>query len=169
MIYAQVHTFNGNQETIAARSDQPGSSWVAYDVPNAEWLSLVNGAIVVATVDPAIAKAQAAQSALMASACQNAIEAGFSSSALGSAYTYGCKATDQMNVNLAAISGGSLWCMSSSGVWALTAHTTAQAQQVQKDMVTHIQAQQTTYAKALSDIAAATTVSGVEAVTWAAP
>lgn len=169
MIYAQIHTFNGNQETIAARSDQPDSSWVAYDVPNAEWLSLVNGAIVVATVDPAIAKAQAAQSALMASACQNAIEAGFSSSALGSAYTYGCKATDQMNVNLAAVGGGNLWCESSSGAWAFSAHTVTEAQQVQKDMAAHIQEQQATYAKALSDIAAATTVSGVEAVTWGAP
>ena len=169
MIYAQVHTFNGNQETIAARSDQPDSSWVAYDVPNAEWLSLVNGAIVVATVDPAIAKTQASQSALMSTACKTAIEAGFTSLALGSAYTYVCKQTDQMNVNLAAVGGGNLWCESSSGVWEFSAHTATEAQQVQKDMAAHIQAQQATYAKALADIAAATTVAGVEAVTWGAP
>ncbi|MDE2105063.1 MAG: hypothetical protein KGL39_47935 [Patescibacteria group bacterium] len=169
MIYAQIHTYNGNQQTIAARFDQPDSTWVAYDVPSVDWLSLVNGAIVVATVDPAIARAQASQSAAMNSACQTAIQAGFSSSALGSAYTYGCKATDQANINLTAISGGSLWCENSAGAWTLTSHTPAQAQQVQKDMAAHIQAQQANYAKALTDIAAATTVAGVEAVTWAAP
>ena len=118
---------------------------------------------------PTLAQVRVAQSALMTSACQNAIEAGFSSSALGTANAYGCKATDQINISLAAVGGGDLWCANSVGTWAFTAHTAAQAQQVQKDMATRIQAQQSTYAKALSDIAAATTVSGVEAVTWAAP
>lgn len=170
MIYAQVHTYNGNQRTIAARFDQPDSTWVAYDVPSADWLSLNSkNQIVVATVDPAIARAQASQSAAMNSACQTAIQAGFSSSALGSAYTYGCKPTDQANINLAAINGGALWCQNASGVWALTAHTAAQAQQVQKDMLAHIQAQQANYAKALTDIAAATSVSAIEAITWANP
>ncbi|MHB1023324.1 MAG: DUF4376 domain-containing protein [Acidobacteriaceae bacterium] len=118
---------------------------------------------------PTLPQVQASQSTLMAASCQSAIEAGFGSSALGTANTYGCKATDQANINLAAISGGNLWCADSAGAWAFTAHTAAQAQQVQKDMVTHIQAQQTTYAKALSDIAAATTVSGVLAITWTNP
>lgn len=170
MIYAQIHTFNGNQQTIAARLDQPDASWIGYDVPSADWLSLVNGAIVVATVDPAIAQTQASQSALMSSECKNAIEGGFSSAALGTSYNYGCKATDQANLNLfATIDGGNIWCQNGTGTWALVPHSLAQAQQVQKDMAAHIQAQQATYAKALSDIAAATTVSGVEAVTWAAP
>lgn len=173
MIYAQIHSYTdaaGNaQSTIAARSDQPDSSWIAYDVPSADWLSLVNGAIVVATVDPAIAQTQASQSALMSTDCKVAIEAGFTSLALGSAYTYGCKQTDQANINTLASIGGNIWCANSSGTWSYTAHTLSEAQQVQKDMTAHIQAQQDTYAKALADIAAATTVAGVEAVTWANP
>lgn len=170
-IYAKLHAYNNPvQYTIAASTTQPDSSWTAYDVPSADWLSLNSkNQIVVATVDPAIARAQASQSAAMNSACQTAIQAGFSSSALGSAYTYGCKPTDQANINLAAINGGALWCQNASGVWALTAHTAAQAQQVQKDMSAHIQAQQSTYAKALSDIAASASVTAVEAVTWTAP
>ena len=170
-IYAKLHNFNNPvQYTIAARFDQPDSTWVAYDVPSADWLSLdSNNNIVVATVDPAIARAQASQSATMNLDCQSAIQAGFSSSALGSAYTYGCKATDQANINLTAISGGSLWCENSAGAWTLTSHTPAQAQQVQKDMAAHIQAQQANYAKALSDIAASASVTAVQAVTWTTP
>lgn len=49
MIYAQIHTYNGNQQTIAARFDQPDSTWVAYDVPDATWLYLSGGAIAVYT------------------------------------------------------------------------------------------------------------------------
>ena len=118
---------------------------------------------------PTLPQVQASQSTLMAASCQSAIEAGFGSSALGSAYTYGCQPTDQSNINTLAPIGGNLWCENSSGVWALVAHTATEAAQVQKDMAAHIQAQQSTYAKALSDIAAATTVAEVEAITWAAP
>ena len=118
---------------------------------------------------PTLAQAQATQNLEMASACRSAIEAGFSSSALGSANTYGCKATDQTNINLVAVGGGSLWCANSSNVWVFASHTVTEAQQVQKDMAAHIQAQQATYAKALADISAATTVADVEAITWATP
>lgn len=173
MIYAQIHSYTdaaGNaQSTIAARSDQPDSSWIAYDVPSADWLSIASGAIVVATVDPAIAQAQVSQSALMQTECKSAIVAGFASSALGSAYTYGCKPTDQSNINTLASIGGNIWCQNSSGVWTIVSHTASEVQQVQKDMAAHIQAQQAIYEKALTDIAAATTVAEVEAITWAAP
>ncbi|HQT25674.1 MAG TPA: hypothetical protein PLK99_03645 [Burkholderiales bacterium] len=118
---------------------------------------------------PTLTEARATQSTLMAAACQSAIEAGFTSSALGTANIYGCKVTDQANVNLAAIGGGSLWCANSAGVWAFTVHTAAQAIQVQKDMATHIQSKQSTYAKALSDIAAATTAAEVQMITWVNP
>ncbi|MDE2101800.1 MAG: hypothetical protein KGL39_31430 [Patescibacteria group bacterium] len=118
---------------------------------------------------PTLAQAQTLQSALMKTAAQAATIAGFASSALGSAYTYGCQPTDQSNINTLAPIGGNLWCENSSGVWALVAHTATEAAQVQKDMATHSQAQQATYVKALSDIAAATTVAAVEAVTWTNP
>ncbi len=74
MIYAQIHTYNGTEQTIAARFDQPDSTWTAYDVPSADWLSMVNGAIVVATVDPAIAITQASQIASLYQSYTSAIQ-----------------------------------------------------------------------------------------------
>ena len=64
-------------------------------------------------------------------ACQSAITGGFSSSALGSAYSYPSDPITQANINSAAgnPNGGSLWC-ESGGVWALKAHTQSQAQTV---------------------------------------
>lgn len=49
MIYAKVQTYNGNQQTIAARSDQPDTSWAPYNVADATWLYISNGAIAVHT------------------------------------------------------------------------------------------------------------------------
>lgn len=152
----------------------PNDNNKVYGYDSATQTELINTAVASGWVEvtgnwppsPTLAQAQAAQSAILAAACQSAIEAGFTSSALGSANTYGCKATDQTNVGLAAASGGSLWCENSAGAWAFTAHTTAQAQQVQKDMAAHIQAEQTHYAQQLAAVAAATTVSGVQAVVW---
>jgi hypothetical protein len=118
---------------------------------------------------PTLAKAQSAQSTALSSACQAAITAGFTSSTLGSAYSYGCSATDQANVAAVAAnaSGGALWCASGSPVaWGFEAHTQAQAEQVRTDMLAHIQAQQMTYAGLLGKVAAATTVSAVQAVVW---
>lgn len=115
---------------------------------------------------PTLSEVQVAQNVILAAACRSAIEAGFASSALGAAHTYGCKATDQANINLAAVSGGGLWCADSTGAWAFTSHTAAQAQQVQKDMAAHIQAEQAHYAQQLAAVAAATTVSAVQAVVW---
>ena len=116
---------------------------------------------------PSLAQAQATQIATLSAACRSAIEAGFTSSALGGAYTYGCRPTDQANVATVAAHGGSLWCQpSSGGAWSFVAHTAAQAAQVQADMWTHIQAEQTTYAGLVGQVNAATTVAGVDAIVW---
>jgi hypothetical protein len=48
---------------------------------------------------PTLAQAQATQATVLNNACQAAIYAGFSSSALGSAYTYPAQVTDQLNLN----------------------------------------------------------------------
>lgn len=73
MIYAQIHTYNGNQQTIATRTDQPNTSWVGYNVPNSDWLSISGGQIVVATTDPAIAKQQAVALAAFQQSAKDAI------------------------------------------------------------------------------------------------
>ena len=124
-----------------------------------------------------LATAQSAQSSLITAACVAAITNGIPSSALGSAYTYPTKSTDQ--VNLTANVVGSLmpaarvagWttpqmCMNSSGVWAYVPHTTAQIQQVGNDVKTAIAAALVKKNNLLGQVAAATTVTSVEAVIW---
>lgn len=115
---------------------------------------------------PTLAQAQAAQNALVSSACQVAIVGGFTSSALGTASAYPSDVNTQANIITAAPYGGSIWCRGSGGAWAFQAHSAPQAQQVQKDMNAWIQAQQTTYAGLLGEIAAATTNAAVQAVVW---
>ncbi|HTJ89050.1 MAG TPA: hypothetical protein VL356_02570 [Acidocella sp.] len=142
-------------------------SYVACTSTQAQNWSLCTVADGVVTLgEPALSAVQAVQSAAMRTACQAAITAGFTSSALGAVDNYPSDQTTQSNIALAAISGGALWCQPNNGEWALTAHTAVQAQQVQKDLAAHIQAQQATYAGLLADIAAATTVAAVQAIAW---
>lgn len=83
-----------------------------------------------------LAQAQAAQIAQLTADCAAQIVAGFTSSALGSAYAYPSQSIDQQNMvqTAASSAGGSLMC-AKAGTWALTAHTQAQAQQVLKDFI----------------------------------
>ena len=86
---------------------------------------------------------QTQQSNIILSACDAACVGGFTSSALGIAYTYPSKQTDQANLAanvLASLMPGipSTWttmqmCQSSIGVWGYVAHTAAQIQQVGQD------------------------------------
>ena len=115
----------------------------------------------------AVKVAQGVQIGLLSAACQAAIKAGFTSSALGSAYNYPADDATQGNIDRAATKGGSLWCQpSSGGAWSFVAHTATEAAQAQADMWTHIQAQQTTYAGLVGQVNAATTVAGVDAIVW---
>lgn len=113
-----------------------------------------------------LAEAQAAQSASLSADCGAAIVAGFTSSALGSANIYPSDPTTQGNIDRAAVHGGTIWCESSAGVWSLAQHTAAQALQVQADLWTYIQNCQSKLATLKAQVAAATTVSAVEAVVW---
>lgn len=115
---------------------------------------------------PTLARARATVIVTAKAACAAAIGAGFKSSALGSAYSYGSQDADQANIAVAAIVGGTLWCANSSDDWSFTAHTVVQAQQVRADLWTHIQSCQTKYADLLRQIAAATTVEAVRGVQW---
>ena len=131
--------------------------------------SLVNGVLVAPaspTASQLLASAQTAQSALLAGGCATSIVSGFTSSALGSANTYPSDPTTQGNIDRAAVHGGAIWCESSAGAWSLAQHTAAQALQVQADLWTHIQNCQSKLATLKAQVAAATTVSAVEAVVW---
>ncbi len=132
-------------------------------------VTVVNGALVIPT-GPTLAQAQALQMGILRTACQSAITGGFSSSALGSAYTYGSGVTDQTNLNTVAgsPSGGSLWC-ETGGVWTMKVHTQAQSQAVLSDFVAWLNACQSQLATLTAEVNAATTVAAVQAITWTAP
>ena len=127
--------------------------------------SYANGAFS-APLPPTLAQVQALQSQYVSGACQAAIVGGFTSSALGAAYSYPSDNITQANINTVVPFGGSIWCQPSGGAWVFQAHTTTQALQVQKDMNTWIQAQQSKYAGLLTQIAAATSASAVQAIVW---
>jgi hypothetical protein len=112
--------------------------------------------------------AQSTQATILQNACAAAIVAGFTSLALGTANNYPSDVMTQANIALLASTGGYIWCANTSGNWAFTQHTAAQATQVLNDMSSYIQSQQSNYATLLTQIKAATTVAQVQAVTWTA-
>lgn len=125
---------------------------------------------------PTLASAQAAQSTLLSAACAAQIVAGFTSPALDSIHTYPSKATDQANLsasvlaslmpNLPANWTTPFWCADSTGAWSYQAHTVAQIQQAGLDGKAAILAAQVRLATLNAQIAAATTITAVEAITW---
>ena len=140
--------------------------------------TLIGGTVtkVMPTSAQLLAAAQATASGAMNAATQAAIYAGFQSSALGKVYTYPAKDTDQQNLAasvLDAVINASttgyttpFWCEDSTGKWAYVPHTSAQMIQVGKDGKTAILAALSRNAVAQAAIAAATTVAGVQAVTF---
>lgn len=146
------------------------------EISDAQWAArladpngwAVNAGVLVAyTPSVSLAQAQAMQKSVMLQACSAAILAGFSSSALGSAYNYPSDDNTQRNIAMAAVSGGQIWC-ETGGTWAMVPHTAAQAQQVQKDLFVMVQVNQAKYATLLAEITAASTVAAVQAIVWTA-
>jgi hypothetical protein len=133
-------------------------------------------------VSGVIVAAQATQTATVSAACQAAIYAGFTSSALGSPYTYPAKVTDQQNLTasvLASLLPGiaadwttPFWCATqptdgTDPVWAYITHTGTQIQQVGSDAKAAILACLTKNAELAGQIAATTTsVADIQAITW---
>ncbi|MHB9021296.1 MAG: DUF4376 domain-containing protein [Halothiobacillus sp.] len=101
----------------------------------------------VPTAADLLADAQKTQIETISRDCADTIYAGFTSSALGTVYTYPSKDLDQMN--LLGLQSASLdpsnpttwstkfWCADANGVWDLRVHTTAQIQQVFLDGVAY--------------------------------
>ena len=115
-----------------------------------------------------LAQAQAAQIGALRSNCDTEIVQGFTSSALGSAYTYPSAGTDQANLQQTAMaaSGGLLMCEDSKGDWVLVAHTQAQGQQVLADFVAFRDKQRQALATLTGDVNSAGAVAAVQAVVW---
>lgn len=122
-----------------------------------------------------LAQAQVAQLATLTQDCQNAIMAGFTSSALGTAYSYPSALQDQTNQNTVAQSpsGGLLWC-ETGGTWSMNAHTQAQAQEVVASFANWLntcQQQRVALAEQVTAITPSTpnAVAAVQAIAWTNP
>jgi hypothetical protein len=167
--------------TMVAQAPTPAAPW--YQSPVEGTPALVNGvwtqSWVPTTNYTTVAAAQAANVMQLSSACAAAIVSGFTSSALGSAYTYPSKATDQANLsasvlasllpNLPAEWTTPFWCADSNGNWAFVNHTAAQIQQVGQDGKAAILALQAQNATLAAQVNAAATIDAALAVTWSAP
>ncbi len=151
-------------------------AWLATNMPG--W-TVVNGALTLPdgmTNASVLSTMQAIWIAKISAACKSAIIAGFTSSALGAAYTYPAKPTDQQNLT-ASIAASLIpsnpstwttpfWCADSSGNWAFRNHTAAQIQQVGDDAKTAIMnciAKNQTLAVTIET---ATTIDAVYAISW---
>ena len=107
------------------------------------------------------------QTATLRTACVSAITGGFTSSALGSAYSYPSDQLSQANMNTIAgsPSGGSLWC-ETGGVWTMKPHTQAQAQAVLASFVAWLNACQSKLLSLTEQVNNATTVEAVKAIVF---
>jgi hypothetical protein len=159
------------------------------DITEAEWQECINnqgskfvenGAL--ADVPPPsaaelLAAAQVAKFAELSAACKASIVAGFTSNALGAAYTYPAKDTDQQNLASSVIdsllaNGAAgwvtpFWCADASGDWEFRAHTAAQIQKVGQDGKAAVLAAMAKNQALAGQVAAASTVDAVNAIAWA--
>jgi hypothetical protein len=121
-------------------------------------------------------QAQTVQIAAIATASSTAQTTGFTSSALGSAYTYPSGLQDQSNLcaccTYSLFPGNAsdwtveFWCSTSAGVGAFVAHTAAQIQQVGRDAQASIMTQKAKQNTLTQQIIAATSIDAVQAVVW---
>ena len=125
-------------------------------------------------LEPSLDDFQKSQKVILQSACQSAITAGFTSRALGTAYSYGSQLTDQNNL-LSALNAAQgqaanwttpLWCADGACVWDYRPHTADNVQQVNRDWVAFRTALQQKYAGLVEQVMSAKTVAAVQAVNW---
>jgi hypothetical protein len=123
-----------------------------------------------------LSDAKAIQSAVLDSTCANLIVSGFTSSALGSPYTYPSKPTDQQNLlasYVLSLQSGlpagwttPFWCADANMNWAWVPHTATQIQQAGQDGMKNILALQSKNAALQAQLSKATDISEVQLVVW---
>ncbi|MGH8782051.1 hypothetical protein [Paraburkholderia sp.] len=136
---------------------------------------LASGQVASAPAATLLAKAQAAQIALLSTACQSAIYAGFTSSALGSPHNYPANDVDQQNLSASVLASlmpsipenwtTVFWC-EAGGQWAFASHTATQIQQVGQDGMAAILATKTKNQQLATQVMVATTIAAVQAIVW---
>ena len=168
------------QLSVAGLLTRDDGASIPQDPANADyaaylaWLAAGNPAATLPA--PTLAQAQANQVAALRSACDAAIVGGFQSSALGSAHTYPSGTIDQINLMgsvtaslLPGVGSGwstPFWCADTSSNWSWQNHTAAQIQQAGADGKAWVVTCQTKLATLTAEVAAATTIAAVEAITW---
>ncbi|MFM0060628.1 hypothetical protein PQR64_33895 [Paraburkholderia phytofirmans] len=181
---------NGNITAFYDSIDSPVPAEVAnvLKLTDAQWQACINepgkwcapAGVLTAVPAPSVAQqlasAQAAQIAALSASCAAAIVAGFTSTALGSVYTYPSKLTDQQNLSasvLASLMPGlpanwmtPFWCEDAGGNWSFVSHTAQQIQRVGQDgkeaILACIEKNQTLVEEAKK----ATSIEDVLAVDW---
>jgi hypothetical protein len=152
--------------TLDHVGDQPkpegGSLLIVAELPNAvtQEYDPASQAFV-----PRLAGLRVNKVAALRLACTAAITAGFSSSALGSAFAYPSLETDQANLIRAAQVGGDLWC-AAAGVWAMQPHTAAQAQTALADFGALCDAHRAHLAALTVQVNSAATPEAISALAW---
>ncbi|AVA33027.1 hypothetical protein [Cupriavidus metallidurans] len=180
---------NGNITAFYDSVDSPVPSGVSnvIEITEGQWQTAIstpgctvaNGALVVPpppTSAQFLAQAQEQQTDKVSAACATALVAGFTSSALGSARTYGSNDNDQRNLLSAAMASQGnpetwttpLWC-ADGDAWAFLAHTATQVQKVNADWQSFLVGAQQKCAELIAKIDKAKTVAAVQAVTWVNP
>lgn len=129
-----------------------------------DYLSVANGDVT--DNGPPLSRVRSDKVAELTAACDRAIVGGFTSSALGSAGSYGSQIHDQLNILHALVAGGDLKVGDADGTWTLTAHTAAQAQQVQVDFIAMCTAARAKLDDLLARVADAATIDAVEDIDW---
>jgi hypothetical protein len=132
---------------------------------------------IVKTLAQQLVTAQQDQTGILGDACAAAIMAGFSSSALGSAFSYPLDLTSQSNLQAAVMRMGmpnapatvNFMCADSTGVWARRAHTPEQITQVALDGMTYVEAVLAKKDVLVAQVVAATSAPVAQAVVWAFP
>jgi hypothetical protein len=122
---------------------------------------VVNGQIVI-DEDKNIIIARNKKLQQIANNCGQSIIAGFKSGN----NSYGSQTTDQYNIHTAAKYGGYLWTLDSSNNWLFIQYTIEEAQQIENDLHTFIQNQQTIYANLMTQINNSTDINYIESLSW---
>jgi hypothetical protein len=136
------------------------------------------GGTVAADNSGSLSAAQTRKAAELRAACSAQVVAGFHSIALGADYLYPAKPLDQSNLTgsvLASLLPGNavdwttpFWCADIAGAWEFRLHSTSQIQQVGIDAKTSLIAALGKNEYLAGQVAAATTIAEVEAITWGA-
>jgi hypothetical protein len=123
-----------------------------------------------------LAQAQAAQLGALSAACANAIVSGFTSSALGTPYTYPSKVLDQQNLTASVVASmipnlpegwtTQFWCADANGNWARVPHNVAQIQQAGIDGKASVEGYQAQGDALSAQVMAATDVATVQSIVW---